>query len=170
MTPEEDLVNIWNAKCEKSGLAKVRILTKSRRDKIKRLIKEIGSLEIVEAIEKIHTSSFCLGKNDRHWKAHFDFLLQTSSCIKALEGVYDDYKPAKPFESKDNLSGPTPWETQIANIGTLVERGEGTDKDLEQWRSCALMVSRNDYHKVTLRQEALAVMAMIDREMERRAQ
>ena len=41
------------------------------------------------AMDKIKTSKFCQGDNDRGWKASFDWLLQPDTCAKLMEGKYD---------------------------------------------------------------------------------
>ncbi len=43
---------------------------------------------LTEAIWTIPRTPFCLGENDRGWKANFDFLLQPTSFTKLLEGTY----------------------------------------------------------------------------------
>ena len=46
-------------------------------------------------IEKINKSAFCRGKNDRNWKADFDFFVRPDTADRVLGGKYDD-KQAEP--------------------------------------------------------------------------
>lgn len=43
-----------------------------------------------QLIERINKSKFCLGANDRGWKADIDWLSQPDVAAKILEGKYDD--------------------------------------------------------------------------------
>ena len=80
----------YNAVAQELGLPSCRALTPARRKQINARIAEIGEDGLHEAIEKLRDSSFCQGANGRGWRANFDFVLQASSCIKLLEGAYDD--------------------------------------------------------------------------------
>jgi hypothetical protein len=46
-----------------------------------------------EGIERVAKSFFCLGKNDRGWKATVDWFLRPGTIAKVMEGVYDNRKP-----------------------------------------------------------------------------
>lgn len=41
-------------------------------------------------VVRVSQSAFCTGKNDRGWKADFDFLIKPDTAHKILEGKYDD--------------------------------------------------------------------------------
>lgn len=86
------IVNAWDRMADQNDLPSVRSMTERRKSKIRERIKQFGRAGVLEAIEKIGASAFCCGKNDRGWKAHFNFLLQESSMQRALEGVYDNRK------------------------------------------------------------------------------
>ena len=43
-----------------------------------------------EGIDRIAKFDFCLGKNDRGWKADVDFFLRSATLNKILEGFYDN--------------------------------------------------------------------------------
>lgn len=45
-----------------------------------------------ETVKKMAESNFCNGKNDRGWRADFDFLLKPDTWAKANEGKYDNNK------------------------------------------------------------------------------
>ena len=66
-------------------------LTERRRARLIGRLKDTGGIEgFTEAIERIPRSGFLLGKNDRGWRANFDWLLQPDSFAKLREGTYDD--------------------------------------------------------------------------------
>lgn len=56
-----------------------------------------------EAIERIKASPFCSGKNDRGWRANFDWLIKPGTATKVLEGQYDGQGNKKPFSIKELL-------------------------------------------------------------------
>lgn len=89
VSPDE-IVDYWNAIAERHGLAKVFRLTSARRQRLQSRIKEFPDVDTwATAFENISKSDFLRGDNDRGWKANFDFLLQTSSFVKLIEGVYN---------------------------------------------------------------------------------
>jgi hypothetical protein len=47
-----------------------------------------------EAIAKMSESNFCVGENDRGWKAGFDFFLKPGVIEKVIEGTYDNQPAA----------------------------------------------------------------------------
>ena len=81
------IVDEWNA----VGLSKITTLSKSRKEKIKLRIKEIGEDSVIAAIRKIPLSRFLMGHNDRKWKCSFDWLFDNDkNILKVLEGNYSD--------------------------------------------------------------------------------
>ena len=53
---------------------------------------------IIEAIDKIYSSEFLCGKNDRQWKPDLDWIIKTENIQKVLEGKYEDKN--KPIQAK----------------------------------------------------------------------
>lgn len=85
---EHPLVTIWNTHCGDFG--KVMIVSPSRLVKIKKAWATCSDVESWKlAIDKISVSGFCLGENDRGWRANFDWLIRPDTLSKILEGVYD---------------------------------------------------------------------------------
>lgn len=83
------LAALWNSFC--GELPKVKEVSEKRLIKIRERLKECRDMaQWQEAIERLAESNFANGKNDRGWKASFDFLLQPDSRIKALEGKYSN--------------------------------------------------------------------------------
>ena len=85
-------VDMWNTFAGQHGLCQIRTLTDSRRAALKARLKE-GLQTWAKAIEMIGESPFCLGENDRKWRANFDFLVRASSFTKVLEGAYQQAAP-----------------------------------------------------------------------------
>jgi hypothetical protein len=64
-----------------------------------------------EVVERINASAFCLGKNDRGWRASPDWLLRSDTAAKVLEGKYDNRPGAtrgRATEADKDWSGPPP--------------------------------------------------------------
>lgn len=84
------LALIWNLR-RNPVLSEVRLCSASRRKHAVNRWKENPSEDFwLEVIERINASAFCLGKNNRGWKADFDFLCRPDSAAKVLEGKYDN--------------------------------------------------------------------------------
>jgi hypothetical protein len=62
------------------------------------------------ALQKAVGSSFCRGESERGWKATFDWFIQPESCLKLMEGKYDNGKPkggpAEQKQRQENLTAP----------------------------------------------------------------
>jgi hypothetical protein len=48
-----------------------------------------------EVVKKLANSDFCNGKNERTWKADFDFLIKPDTHIRVSEGKYDNKKKSQ---------------------------------------------------------------------------
>lgn len=87
--PSHTLLKIWNENC--GELAKIRGIGKSRARLVKMRWEENPNPEYwKEVIVKITKTPFCCGKNNRGWKASFDFLIKSDTHYKVLEGAYDN--------------------------------------------------------------------------------
>jgi hypothetical protein len=84
----DDIVAAWN---EAPGLPRIRNLNDKRRRVLSGRSKDAFFVEnFRKAIAKMSESKFCLGKNDRGWKADFDFFLKPGTIEKVIEGKYDN--------------------------------------------------------------------------------
>jgi hypothetical protein len=84
-TPREAF-EAYNRRAVELGLPIAKALNEKRRKSIRaRLKAHPGTWG--EAIEALG-APFCLGQNDRKWKADLDFLLQPSSYLRLIEGFY----------------------------------------------------------------------------------
>lgn len=82
------LVEIWNE--HRGVLARIRGVNAARLKKVTLRWPECSEPEWIETVQRIAKSDFCIGKNDRGWKADFDWLLQPGTRLKVLEGKYDN--------------------------------------------------------------------------------
>lgn len=98
--PAKDKINyqnyaeIWNTNTGK--LPKIVSMSAARKSKLKTRIEEFKSLgedpeeTFVKICEKITSSMFLCGENDRGWKVTFDWLISNSTnWVKVIEGNYD---------------------------------------------------------------------------------
>ena len=65
-------------------------ITNNRKRAINNLLKEYSAEEVLQAMEKVHTSSFLQGNNKTGWQISFDWFTNKSNFLKVLEGNYDD--------------------------------------------------------------------------------
>lgn len=93
---EEAVVSLWNSTLG-DLLPKVAVLSEGRRQQISARLAELSpdsdeALQQVQALfDKVRTSRFLLGDNDRNWTITIDWLFHSSENIaKVLEGNYDD--------------------------------------------------------------------------------
>ena len=101
--PPEDLRSLWNDGTT-APIPKCRELSPKRTVAIRARLSERPWSEWVEVVARIDASPFCRGQNDRGWVASFDWLIQTETAIKVLEGKYDDRAalvPVKPTSKRD---------------------------------------------------------------------
>jgi hypothetical protein len=90
--PVDDLVEIWNHVCAPI-LPQVLSITSRRLSTIKARLKEHPDLEEWKAIfQRVISSPFLRGENDKGWRADFDWALNPNNLAKILEGKYDDRK------------------------------------------------------------------------------
>ena len=94
LTPD-DLVEAWNEDCGPQGLAKVAMLSPSRRQKANLRIREHPDpLFWSRVVGNVCRSPFLLGRQNgngdhKHWKANFDWLIDNdTNCVKVFEGRY----------------------------------------------------------------------------------
>lgn len=93
-SPSFDLANLWNT-LTTNKLAHVNDVTRNRRlaisARLKDTAKELNQAEYWQkVIERMSQSDFCLGQNDRGWKAGFDWFIRPDTHIKIMEGKYDN--------------------------------------------------------------------------------
>jgi len=82
----EKIIKIFNDTCP--NLPQVLKLTSQRETAIKSRIKEYSLAQIGDVIQNTADSEFLNGKNDRNWRADFDWIFKPSNFIKILENKY----------------------------------------------------------------------------------
>ncbi len=82
------IVEIYNLYC--TNLSQVQKLTDKRKKAIDNFLKEFSVEQFEEICKKANSSEFLVGKNDRKWKADFDFLMRTDKATNVLEGKYSE--------------------------------------------------------------------------------
>lgn len=82
------ILDYWNEK----GTKAITAITSERQSHIETIIQEYGEEAIYKAIDKVKTSSFLNGENDKKWIATFDWIILPNNFIKVLEGNYDNPK------------------------------------------------------------------------------
>lgn len=91
------IVKCWNE--TNPTLSNVKMLNNKRKEQIRNLLASNNATvdDLMKAIKIISMSSFCQGKNDRNWRASFDWLIKdTKSCFSRLfEGAYAFTKDEK---------------------------------------------------------------------------
>lgn len=81
----------WNDKAAgELGLPEVRALTRERSKHLAARLREIGSLgEWFAAVNAIRAQPFLTGRNDRQWRANFDWFIKPSNFSKVIEQTYE---------------------------------------------------------------------------------
>lgn len=87
---EGTAVDLYNEVAKRIEIPIAQKISDTRKRNLRARLKDCGGLEgWRSALEKLEASEFCQGKNDKGWKADFDFLVRESSFIKLMEGKYD---------------------------------------------------------------------------------
>ena len=106
MTSKKDVekaFELWNEFAKAKHLSCARLLTDTRKRAIKQRLEDLDGLEDWKAmLEKVASSSFLLGDNNRGWKVSLDFVSKKQNYIKILEGVYDDDERSNSTQRKTN--------------------------------------------------------------------
>ena len=77
---------------QQTDFPQVRKLTDKRRKALLQRIADYGIDDCIKAVKIASKTPFCLGQNDRGWRADFDFFMKPDSITKILEGKYGKAK------------------------------------------------------------------------------
>ena len=105
-TPSEKIRELWNDTA--LSLGKVREIVGKRKIMLGARWKEHPDLDWwATYFDRIEASAFLTGKNDRGWKARFDWVIDPTNMNKILEGCYDDRRKEETHEltEDDYLKG-----------------------------------------------------------------
>ena len=92
----EKIISIFNSVCK--NLPTVQKLTKSRKSAINARITDYNLSTLGDVFQKVATSNFLNGENDRNWTADFDWIMNPNNFIKILEGKYNSKQRNKNWE------------------------------------------------------------------------
>ena len=90
----QQIADLFNSLCP--SFSKVKVLSDSMKENIAESLKQFTDDEIKSAFEKAEQSSFLKGKNERKWKASFDWLIKAENVAKVLNGNFDDKGGSNP--------------------------------------------------------------------------
>ena len=96
------IIEIYNSVC--TNLSKIQKITDKRMKSIDAFSKEFTLEQFKEICEKANTTDFLIGKNDRGWKADFDFLMRIDKATAILENKYNianKFKKEANYEQRD---------------------------------------------------------------------
>lgn len=98
LTPE-GVRELYNSLC--GSLPHCRKITPARRRAVDKLTRAgYTTDDIAEVFRRANGSAFCCGKNDRGWRADFDWLANENNMTKVLEGKYETAHSA-PTKSRE---------------------------------------------------------------------
>lgn len=81
----------WN---KLEGFSKVERISDNRKRMLAaRLRDSFFTQNWIVALGKLQASSFCRGENNRGWVANIEWFLKPDSCVKLIEGNFDNKKP-----------------------------------------------------------------------------
>lgn len=84
----DSVIEIYNFNCP--NLPKVQKITDKRKTSINKFLKEYTKEQFIEICRIANNNDFLMGKNDRGWKADFDFLMRVDKATSILEGKYEN--------------------------------------------------------------------------------
>lgn len=86
--------NYWNDVADQIGLPKINGLAGERAKHLAARLKEIGSLgEWTSSVNALKDQPFLTGKNDRNWRANFDWFVKPANFSKVIENTYERTRP-----------------------------------------------------------------------------
>lgn len=95
---EKNVINNIYLHYEKEFKTTIRAKTDKRSKKIAARLKVFSLEEIQKAITNYSRSPFHCGKNDRGWKADFDFIMRSDEQIEAGLNLINNKAPQKPIK------------------------------------------------------------------------
>lgn len=84
----DSVIEIYNFNCP--NLPKVQKITDKRKTAINKFLKEYTKEQFIEICRIANNNDFLMGKNNRGWKADFDFLMRVDKATSILEGKYEN--------------------------------------------------------------------------------
>ena len=97
----DGIKDAYNSLCP--SLPAVKSLSDARRKAIKARLNSYTVDDLNEAFMKAEASDFLKGKNDRNWRANFDWILKDANIAKILDGLYDNRQARSQNKAADKL-------------------------------------------------------------------
>jgi hypothetical protein len=112
------------------GVTKCLLVSDKRRRSLQvRLVDKNFTENWRPALAKLSSSRFCLGENERGWKANFDWFITPDAVTKIMEGKYDNRNgssPTKPNPRNFGIAiGPTNYGTAKPRLQREAEEARG---------------------------------------------
>ena len=94
-----NIINLYSEIC--TNLPSIKKINDTRKKALNKFAKEFTEDEIKQIFNLANSSEFLIGKNDRGWKADFDFILRTDKATAILEGKYSNKtcEPKQPIKA-----------------------------------------------------------------------
>jgi len=105
----ENVIELYHLLCPKMN--KVIAINKFRKGFINARISEFGLEKVTEIIRKAGQSDFLNGKNDKAWKADFEWIMRPQNFVKIMEGKY--------CNSRESHIGESPQERMLRQLAEL---------------------------------------------------
>lgn len=80
------VMEAWNTMAAANGLPQIIKMTEERRKKTRARLDDYSEAQILEAIGLVPERPFCMGQNDRRWKADYDWFVRPGTVAKLIEG------------------------------------------------------------------------------------
>lgn len=121
----KQVVDLFNTICV--SYPRVTVLSEKRRKAINARLKSMGySLDAFRVLfEKAEMSDFLKGRNNKDWRATFDWLIKDGNMAKVLDGNYDN-RPAGGFVGGNGETIPS-WAKGMAEWAAKGETGNNND-------------------------------------------
>jgi len=104
-------------------LPSIKAMSDKRKKMINARVKEYGIDQVKEAFTIAQASDYLKGKNDREWKASFDWIMDPNNFIKVIEGNYSRNGNGKKETKSTGF---------INGIGNVLTKNGGLDDDKER--------------------------------------
>ncbi len=128
-----ELVNLWNSECGEL-LGKVIQVTEKRKAHIKARLKERPLPEWSPIFRRIAASRFLTGRNEKGWKADFDWFMKgPDNVVRLLEGKFDDHEnrfAPKVKRGMEALKAMEEEERKTADDQQGIPPGHGADDEI----------------------------------------
>ena len=90
----ETVRTLYNETC--LFLPPCQAITKKRAELVSEVLESFTIEDVKKVFEKANKADFLNGKNERGWKASFDWLIDINHFARVLEGAYDNTEKKKP--------------------------------------------------------------------------